>query len=113
MKKVTIKSYALLIGKDEACVNRLIKNSKLPSQTVDTKVRVLVEANILKSLKTALKSLKESEAEILELKKTIKASKKKTIIKKKLLVKPKKVLKKRVLKPKKRNLKKAPTIKKR
>jgi len=113
MKKVAIKSYALLIGKDEAFVNRLIKNSKLPNETMDGKTRVLVEAHILKALKTALKALQEAKEEILDLEKKLRPIKKKIVIKKKLPIKPKKILKKKVLKPKKKVLKKMSTLKKR
>jgi len=98
MKKITVKNYAKLVNENEEFVENLVKKSKLKSEKVDGKVKVLVESSMLKAIKSALKALKEAEEEIIELKK-----KPITIKKKKLPVKPKKIIKKKPQKPKKRS----------
>ena len=69
LKKLSVKEYAKLIGKNEKTVYRMIKEESLFAVKVNGKFRLNVDKNLLKVIDRAQKALEEAKTVLLSIEK--------------------------------------------
>ena len=69
MKKMSVKEYAKLIGKNEKTVYRMIKDESLFAIKENGKLRLKVDKNLLKVIERAQKALEEAKTILLGIEK--------------------------------------------